>query len=161
MVLALIAVADFAQAPFAEFALLHLSGEGFPRDAVVFDETRQLHTGIEQGRHDLPESVVPTMGDVVGELGLGRNVRAVVVVDQRLDPLEVGEVDGEGVGPPLVHRPEHRVALANEQPPSRAKQRGNHLSPAGHIGQPAQRTDPGVDHIEVRGRQHVQCLVHV
>ena len=45
--------------PLTEIDLLHLTGQCLPRHTLVFDQSRQLHAGIEQGGHDFSEPVVP------------------------------------------------------------------------------------------------------
>jgi hypothetical protein len=86
-------------------------------------------------------------------LGGGLDVRAVVLPDQWLGCLGVGEVDDQSVAA-LVDGPEHGVAFAKEQAPAGSQQAGHLPHPTAHVREPTQRADPGADEVEgaARGR---------
>ncbi len=89
------------------------------------------------------------MRDGVLEGRVGLDVRAGLVPDQRLRPLEVRVLDREhAVGAGVVEGPEHRVALAEEQPPAGPQQFGDDPGPAADVRQPAQGADAGEDEVE-------------
>ncbi len=75
--------------------------------------------------------------------------------------LEVGIAGHEIVIDALVHRPEHRVTFANEDESTGAQQVVDHLSPAAHIGQPAQGADAGEDEVESLAAQGLDRGVHI
>src|SRR5215470_8716075 len=149
-------------APFAALELLHLAGQRVPGDAVVLDQPGQLHPVSQQGRDDLAKAMVPLVGAVVDEDGVGLDIGAPLVEDHRLVPLDVGILQHEQVVvPALIERPQHRVALADEQPPAHAQQGGDHTRPAGDVGQPAQRADPRVHQVERLPAQDRDRVVHL
>ncbi len=150
------------QPPFVAREVLHQPGQCVPRDAVVLGQAGQLHPGIEQRGDDLAQPVVPLMGQVVGEDRIGLDIRAGLVEDQRLRPLEVGVLQHEQVVVPAVGGgPQHRMALAHEQPPAGPQQARHHPGPAGDVGQPAQRADPRVHEVEGLRAQDGDRVIHL
>ena len=53
------------------------------------------------------------------------------------------------------------MRVPDEQPAARAQQRRDHAGPPVDVGQPAQRTDAGVDEVERRRIEHRGGVVHV
>jgi len=98
----------------------------------------------------------------VGEDLVGVHVGAALVEDHGLGALEVRVLHHEQ---PVVtwvgEGPQHRVALADEQPPARAQQAGDDPAPAADVGQPAQRAHAGEHQVEPLGAQHVDRRVHL
>ena len=93
------------------------------------------------------------MGDVVLELDLGLDIGPGLVPHHRVGLLEVGVTDRHGALRPgrVGHRPQHRVALADEQPTAWAQQGRHRLGPVADPRQPAQRPDAGIDQVEASG----------
>jgi hypothetical protein len=74
------------------------------------------------------------------------DVGTALLLEDRLLPLEIGEVDHQQAAPPLiVERPQHRMALADEQASARPQELRHDLPPAADRRQPAERSDAGVD----------------
>ena len=100
----------------------HLTGDRLPWDAVVLDQTGEVHAHLEEGGDCLAEAVVPFVGDIVGKLHLGLDVGAAVFEDERFIPLEIGVVDNETVAMGLIDGREHRMTFPDEQPPTGPEQ---------------------------------------
>src|SRR5665811_1993864 len=110
------------QPPFLVVEFLHLTWQRLPRDAVVLDQTGQLHASIEQRGDNLAKSVIPYVRGGVLKLHLGLDVGARLVKHHRLWTLEVVVIDDESVGMALIQAPQHRMPLAEEQTATRRQQ---------------------------------------
>jgi hypothetical protein len=122
----------------------------------VLGQAGQLQARVHQGGDDLGQAVVPFVGHGVLEDHVGGGVGAVIVEHRRLRPLEVGVLHHQQPVLALVgQRPQHGVALAQEQPPARRQQRRHHVGPAADVRQPAQGADPRVHQPEPAPPEHV------
>src|SRR5882757_4730602 len=101
------------------------------------------------------------MSDAVGKLDVRWDVGVGVVPDERLRYLEVRECKLDPVGYPLVHRPHHRMTLAQEQASTWPQQALDDPRPAADVGKPTQRADSGENQIELAGGHPLERAVHV
>ncbi len=137
-------------------------GEWVPRDALVLDELSEHQALVEQGRHDLAESVVPRVALDVPEFHVVLDVAALRAVDHR-DPPSAGTGTRARAGRRLGRRPAPR---APDDPPGRTAsarlQEGGHdRGPRTDVGQPAQGPDAGVDEVEGARLEHRRGVHHV
>ncbi len=140
----------------------HLPRQGVPRHGVVLLERRQLQARREHRRDDLADAVIPLVRDVLREHLVGLDVGAVLVPDHRLGLLEVRVLDGEdAIGPRVAERPEHGMALADEEPPARPQETRDDLGPACDVGQPAERADAREDEVEALAAERLGRAVEI
>ena len=144
------------QSPLTAADAFHLAGQRLPRHAVVLGQSGDLQARIQQRGDDLTQPVVPFVGDGVLEHHVGLDVGAGVLEDQRLLPLEIGVPHHQQVVlARVVQRPQHRVALTQEQPPAGPQQVSDHLGPAADVRQPAQRADTGEHQVKSPAPEHL------
>jgi hypothetical protein len=154
---------SFAQAELLVVALDHeCLPERHPRDVAVLLQRGQPHPFVEQGGDDLAQAVVELDSVRLVELALVGDVADRPVEASAAGCLEVRVLDHEQpVVAGVAHRLEHRVAVADEQPPARPEQGGDDGRPPADVGKPVQRPDAGVDEVEALAAQHVGCLVDI
>ena len=110
---------------------------------------------------------------------LGARIADGVLPDHRLLTLPVGHLERgrqrADAGQPLLliriglhladghgeQRVQHGMPVAHEQPATGPQQVGDGLRPAADVGDPAQRTDPGVDEVEALPAERLDGAVHV
>jgi hypothetical protein len=106
--------------------------------------------GRGQRGDDLAHAVLPGVLERLAHGGVGVGVGAVVGERQRLRgrPVVVAEAElGGRVA--VVEDPGERVGLGDVEEATRAQEVGNHLGPAGDVGQPVERPEGGEHHVEV------------
>ncbi|MNP28118.1 hypothetical protein D3C76_1210680 [compost metagenome] len=121
----------------------------------MLDQGGQLQAVGQHGADHLAQAVVPLVGFDVRKALLGFDVGLVVVPHRRLFVLEIRVFELQAVLVVFVDRHQHRVPIAQEQPPARLQQGRDSACPRFDMGQPAEGADAGVDQVEGACRQHV------
>jgi hypothetical protein len=124
-----------AQPPLPQLPLHHLAGKRLPRHALVLDELGQLEPCLEQGCDDLSHPVVPGLRALVREDAVGLDIGSVVDELDRVGRLAVRVAQHQqAVVALLIHGPQHRRRLPQEQPPPGSEQPRDHRRPAAALG---------------------------
>jgi hypothetical protein len=128
----------------------------------VLEELGQPQPLLQQRGDELPQAVVPLVGDGVLEPHLGLDVGPRLVPHGRLRTLEVRVLHHQRpVRADVGQCPHHRVPLAQEQAASRSQQPAYDGGPSVDVRQPAQGTDPGVHKVEASLTERVDGVVHL
>ena len=136
------------QPPLATPDPLHLPGESFPGNAVVL---RQARNRKARGKQRLMISPRPWFHSCVTLCAKPRRSRRRCPRCRRpsVRPARSTGTDHQQViGTLVVQRPQHRVPLADEQPPARPQQATTTEAHRRDVGQPAQRADTRVHQVE-------------
>ena len=97
----------------------------------MLDQPGDLHALGDERRHDLTQAVVPRVSGVLGEDRIGLDIRAGLIPHRCFLSLEVRKVNNEyAIRVHIRERPEHRVALSDEQPASGLEQSRDRFGPA-------------------------------
>ncbi|MNE72959.1 hypothetical protein D3C80_1689400 [compost metagenome] len=88
----------------------------------MLDQAGDVQPVDQQCADDFPQAVVPFMGHRRLERDVGLDIGALVVPHLRRLTLEIRQFYRQGVFAVFIERPQHRVALADEQPSSRLEQ---------------------------------------
>ncbi|MCY1419878.1 hypothetical protein D9M71_354790 [compost metagenome] len=120
-----------------------------------------LQPMLEQGADDLAQAMVPLMGDSLLQQSVGLDISLAAVPHRWRLALEVRVLDDQFVLIVLVHRQQHRMTFAQEQPSTRLEQGRHGTRPALDARQPDQRADTGVYQVERIGCQHPVSGIHI